>query len=228
MKKRNLLSVIIGTGIMMFSLAGCGNEAPAPEAVTGDTAAGEEAAAENTAGEEADSVSGDEGDIVGVQGTIDMYQDFVDGLESGQAYAYASIAGEYDALLVTDYVYDYDGNGLLTGIGATIYCTDKDGNIKEYGNVTSAGTAYPLAVFDDKYLMYGDNHSMNKVYVDVENGSMMTKEYASEVLNDDGSSSYFYMSLDDEFDGEVENGDKLSAMYADKENAVLIYFTVVE
>ena len=147
-------------------------------------------------------------------------------LEPGQVYAYADIDEKHDALLVASGSFD-NGDGNMAAIDATIYGFDKNGELMEYGKVESSSTAYPLAVADG-CLFYGGNHDMSKVYIDEENGSLITKEYASETFDEDGNASYSYMSVADGKESTPEDDSKLQAMYEEYSTAIVVNFQAQE
>jgi hypothetical protein len=155
------------------------------------------------------------------------YDEVISSLKAGQAYAYVDIAGgEHQALLVADDTYD-DGNGHNVAISAALYCLDTDGSVINYTNVLSEGTAYPIAV-KDGYLYYGGNHHVAKEYIDLEYASVMTKEDAEESFDENGNEAYYYFSLDDEFEGEVDDDSHLMQLFDEYGEADVVDFTVVD
>lgn len=225
--KKNFLIV---TAIMVCALAGCGKTDADLAPVETQT---------ETVSEIADEVSTEVATEAAVEETsaavssdtnaedMKAYASIIETIPSGSAYAFAHISENANALLVTDYTYTYEED-LIAAIDATIYFLDADGNPKEYGKVMSDGTGYPLSLSDNLYLMYGGNHHMAKTFIDAANGSMMTKEDAEEVFDTDGNATYYYFSLDEEFEGEVEDNSKLTPLYDEFHNATIIPFTVVE
>lgn len=156
-----------------------------------------------------------------------LYEDVINSLKSGQAYAFASIAGdEYDALIVADEVYD-NGDGTRIATSATLYGVDADGNLMQYGKVFSEGPTYPLSVYEDTYLLSGSKERVSKVFIDIQNGAMCTKEDASAHIGDDGKVHYFYFSLDEEFEGEVQDDSHLVQLFKEYGTATPINFTVI-
>ncbi len=81
-----------------------------------------------------------------------------------------------DALLIApgEYVFD-DSEGGKFATEATVYGFDEDGRIKEYGYVTSGGTAYPLSV-GDGCLYYGNHKELTRVYIDMERSNLVVEE----------------------------------------------------
>jgi hypothetical protein len=155
------------------------------------------------------------------------YAEVIDSLKSGQAYAYVDIAGgEQQALLVADDTYD-DGNGHTAAIFAELYCLDTDGSVISYTNIISEGTAYPIEV-KDGYLYYGGPHHVAKEYINLEYCSVVTKEDASETFDEEGNATYYYFSLDDEFEGEVDDDSYLTRLFDEYGEADVVDFTVVK
>ena len=102
------------------------------------------------------------------------YTSVIESLPEGSYYAFADMSPKHDALLVTEHVFD-NMDGTLAAIEATVYCFDKDGNIKEYGQVESGGTANPLAAKDSE--LYCAHHLyIDKVHIDVAESKMLTVE----------------------------------------------------
>ena len=154
----------------------------------------------------------------------EMYADIIDNLTDDQWYAFAAIGKGVDVLLVTDYTYDnLDGN--MAAIDATIYAPNKDGEVIEYTKMQAAGTAYPLAVYDDcLYVCTG--HSVHKCFVDSENGALTTKEYAGETFDTDGNATYSYLSLEEETEGEDPDDSRLKKLFDEYNNhATVINFS---
>nr|MCR5101920.1 hypothetical protein [Butyrivibrio sp.] len=91
----------------------------------------------------------------------DTFTQIVDKLESESGYANATI-GDTDVLLVTEYLYDYDGNETYAAIDADVYFYSEEGVPEYAGYVTAGGTAYPLTVADGT-LYLGANHFVKKM-----------------------------------------------------------------
>lgn len=218
MKKQILLAA--ATMVMGMAVIGCGHkEAAATEATT---------VAEATTAAEVTSEAETETEAAEVQAPVladeEAYAEIISALPKGQFYAFADIDAKNDALLVTENTFEME-DGVKAAIDAKIYGLGDDGEIIEYGEVFSEGTAYPLSVYEG-CLMFGGNHHVGMEYI--ENGCMVTKEDADEVFDEKGNAKYFYFSLDDKFEGEVENNEKLTALYDKYADAVVIDFTEVE
>ncbi len=155
-----------------------------------------------------------------------FYKEIIDGLDDTQAYAFAPISTTRNALLVTSYVYDnLDGN--LAAIDATVYCAGPDGKVMKYGEVASSGTAYPLAVLNDLYLMYGGNHDVSKVYIDTTEGKFITVAHAEVSYDTNGTPTYTWICPDEKYDGIVKDDSKMCSLYEDYGECDVINFTTI-
>lgn len=200
MKKFNMncakksLTRIMTAAVAVMMLSGCGSNAKA---------------------------TADEGSIKPpFQADIEMYDSVISGLKDNQYYAFADAGRDYDVLLVTDGVYEYDEN-TMGAIDATVYGLDPDGKVVELGTVFSDGTAYPISVYDG-CLMYGGNHHMAMTFV--KDGNFITKKHAEEVFDENGNATYGYFDYDEHFEGEVFNNSKLMEMYDNFGKATVINF----
>ena len=150
MKKR--IAVLFGLIMTMAVVGGCGKE-------TGTTADVEEN--ETPAAVEQDAQT---------------FDSILASLPADAYYAYADMAKDHDALLVTtkDLVFD-NGDGVMAATEADVYGIDQDGKVKEYGHVAGGGTATPLAC-KDGVLFYGGHNYMNKVHIEEATSEMITDE----------------------------------------------------
>ena len=208
MNKKKYLAIIMATVLGLTTFAACRKS-------NTDVAADD---AEQDVVED-----GDEGVNPPFLTDLEMYDSVISNLSADQYYAFAGVAEDYDVLLVTDGVYDYDGT--TAAIDATIYGLDADGKVIEIGSVESDGTAYPLSVYED-YLMFGGNHHMAMVFVD--NGNMVTKKDADEVFDEEGNVTYYLFDYDNHFEGEVEDDSELVSMYDAFGEAIIINFNKAE
>ena len=72
----------------------------------------------------------------------------------------------------SDCLFDDDSNKISTE--AKLYGIDKDGKVKDYGDIISGGTAYPLSVGNG--CLYTGNHSgITKMYIDEEKDELITE-----------------------------------------------------
>lgn len=158
----------------------------------------------------------------------DAYKDIIAGLQSGQGYAIVNVeTAEHPILLVASGTYDFDGT--MVAIDSEVYGYNKDGEIMKYADFISAGTAYPICITDNKYFMYGSGHHMCEVYIDEQNGAVVTKLDESVEYDTDGNATYYEFDLDNEFEGQVEDETKFEAIFdVYNNNAEWIKYTVVE
>jgi hypothetical protein len=56
----------------------------------------------------------------------------------------------------------------------------------------------------------------------------VTKEDAEETFDEDGNATYYYFSLDDEFEGEVDDDSHLMQLFDEYGEADVVDFTVIE
>lgn len=202
--RKKVLATIVAVTMMTSLFSGCADAGNAAAAVTPENEAEEVTEPFTNASE--------------------LYADIIDTLTDKQWYAFAEISPDTDVLLVTEYTYDnLDGN--MAAIDSTIYAPDKDGKVIEYSTVQAAGTSYPLKVYEGcLYVCTG--HCVNKLYIDTKNGAVMTKEYAEEVFDESGNSTYYYMSLDDESEGEDPDNARLKKLFDEFNNkATVINFS---
>lgn len=160
----------------------------------------------------------------------DTFTNIVDKLQPGQAYANAQICHQ-DVLLVSDYTYDYDGDGKrMVAIDADIYTYDADGKLLYLGYVTAGGTAYPLAV-DDRNLYVGSNHWMKKM-ITTEYNILAVDEAATVEYDTDGNATYYHTSevatVNQDTEGKVEDDTWLNLFFENYANAEIIEFNVVQ
>ena len=102
--------------------------------------------------------------------SFDSYDEIIDLLEGGEAYAYVDLLG-YDepVLLVTSYTFDnLDGN--RAAIDATPYFKYPDGYVKAGSILVSGSTATPLAMADDGCIVVATHNTVQKFCVG-ENGT---------------------------------------------------------
>lgn len=156
-----------------------------------------------------------------VVNALEKYDPIISNLKAGEYYGFAAAGKGYDVLLVTDGVYDWE-DGIKASINAIVYGLDNDGNVIELGPVNSSGTAYPLSVYADQYLMYGGNHFMFMSYAD--GGSIINKKYAEEVFDTDGNATYYLLDAEKQFEGEVDDDSELVKMYEAFGESVVVNF----
>ena len=157
----------------------------------------------------------------------EQYDSIISQLQPGQAYGFADICTEFDVLLVSeDGAYDY-GDGTMGAINVKVYGLDADGNVIEYGEANSGGTAYPMAVYDGCLMICNNARTMME-YIDGESLSMITRKCVEVSYDEDGNASYSFMDADTQTDGVTDDDSMMQEMYDMFSNAVVINFTVVE
>ena len=215
------LSVVLAIGM----LTGCGsksaNEEKVEEPVQEEV--NESAETEDTVEEAvAEDSENEEGNVTNpFLDNLEKYDSIISTLTADQYYGFAPIGEDYDALLVTDGVYDY-GDGIMATIDAKVYGFGNDGKIYEAGSVWSDGTAYPLAVYDDKYIMFGGNHHMSMA--SVKDGSVVIAKEADEVFDEQGNATYSYNEGNIDDIKEVSDDSILKEMYEMYSKTVVINF----
>lgn len=210
MKKRFLVgTMVLASALSVTAFAGCAktNEA--------NTAATEEQVEESNINSP----------VIAAQ---EQYASIISELKPGQAYGFAAISPVFDALLVSeDGAYEYDEDGTMGAINVKVYGLDKDGNVIEYGEANSGGTAYPMAVYDGCLMICNNARTMME-YIDDETGSMITKKVVEVSYDKDGKATYSYMDATTETDGTTEDDTMMKEMYDLYDKATVVNFTVVE
>ncbi|RKM59960.1 hypothetical protein D6855_09285 [Butyrivibrio sp. CB08] len=160
----------------------------------------------------------------------DTFTQIVDKLPAGSGYTNIKL-GDTDVLLVASWTFD-DLEGHNAAIDAEVYSYTDSGTPQYAGFVEAAGTAYPLAVNNDK-LYVGGNHFM-KVYTS-SYGFPCWDEFAWEEFDTDGKATYYYRSdLHDIADvGADENGvlkdnSVLSRLYDECFSGEILNFDVIK
>ena len=219
MKNKKLL-VLLAATMLIGIFAGCGKkEAPVANEPALETEKAEESVEPVKEEEVVEEV---EEDVVATPFLADLekYDSIISTLTEEQYYAFAGIGEDYDALLVTDGVYDY-GDGIMAAIDAKVYGFGSDGKIYEAGSVWSDGTAYPIAVYENS-IMFGGNHRMAMACV--RDGSVIIEKEADEVFDEQGNATYSYNEGDIDNIQEVEDDSILSEMFETYKNATVINF----
>ncbi len=160
--------------------------------------------------------------------SCDTFTDIVDKLKSGQGFANAVINGT-DVLLVTDYIYDFEGNETYAAIDSDVYYYDADGVPVWAGYVTAGGTAYPLGISEGKLYACG-NHFVNKMIL--KDGKMVIDEEAYVNYDSNGTGTYYYDSDTHEADpgkkGPSEDDSILNSFFDEyNEKAQIIVFNKI-
>lgn len=152
---------------------------------------------------------------------LEKYDKIISKLTKDQYYAFAGIGEDYDALLVTDGVYD-NGDGNMAAIDAKVYGIGSNGRIYEAGSVWSDGTAYPIAVYENS-IMFGGNHSMTMACV--RDASVIIEREAYEEFDEQGNATYKYNEGDIDNIQTLEDDSVLKEMYDIYSKATVINFT---
>lgn len=163
--------------------------------------------------------------------TFDSYDEIIDLLEPGNAYAKAKVYGwDGDILFISEQTYDY-GGGVQAAIDASAYI-EVDGKARSAGNVFSEGTAYPVSLDKDGKIYTGGNHEVN-VYAIGPYNSIMVMVYAHESFDTtEGNPTYSgFVRETNTYDGpeyEIAEDDDsvLPKLYEEYANTELIAFTV--
>ncbi|MBQ7266246.1 MAG: copper amine oxidase N-terminal domain-containing protein [Firmicutes bacterium] len=125
-----------------------------------------------------------------------LYSSVISKLKKGQAYAFADLQEENDVLLVADGTFD-NGNDVYASIEATVYGVDEDGNVKEFGKVSSSSTATPLAVLNKR--IYTQTHkSIEKSYLDAQKAEILLDEGVYLTFAEDDTITYSYKNAEGE------------------------------
>lgn len=126
----------------------------------------------------------------------DLYIETIRNLGENELFAVIETGAPLPVLLVTSEDCVYDDN---SGNRVTTWCDvyyPVDGMIKQIGQITSSGTAYPIAY--DKTGIYGaGGHGMQRYEIDWQNGETKVAEGIYEEFDEAGSASYFMDVNDD-------------------------------
>ncbi len=152
----------------------------------------------------------------------DTFTKMLDDFKSGMGYANVTL-GDADVFLASTDTYELV-DGQQNAIDSSVFMYSDDGKIVYLGKLSSAGTAYPLAVADGCIFTCG-HHSIVKSTV--KDGKLVTVEEADEIFDTDGNETYSYTN---ETDGTqtVEDNSNLTRMFDEFEKAEPIEFSAVE
>ena len=168
--------------------------------------------------------------VVDITG-CDTFTQIVDKLPKGTGYTNTKI-GDSDVLLVATGTYD-DQDGHNAAIDSEIYVYTDEGAPLYVGYVEAGGTAYPLAVNNDK-LYVGGNHFM-KAYT-MSFGYPCWDEYAWEEYDANGNATYYYRSDikditevgADAETGELKDDSVLTRLYDEAFSGEILNFDVIQ
>ena len=142
-------------------------------------------------------------------------------LEPGMGYTNETI-GDTDALLVCTFAYDnMDGN--MAAIDSAIYVYN-DGVPECIGNVSSIGTAYPLAV-KDGYLYVGIYHGTAKYTI--EDNELIEVESSWIEYDDEGNEEFYYHEVAGE-ETKSESSDAVNSIQNEYDEATILNFDVIQ
>ena len=184
--KTRIITLLLSAALISSVITACGNSTA--ETSTGSTqaeetsvntdstdaesegsAVSEDSATNADSAESTDNSAADSGNAEPA-----TFEEIVDSLCVGQAYAYAPVYEGENALLVTSYIFD-DLEGHTATYEATIFI-EKDGIAKKVTTVQSGGTAYPIALTDDNCLILPMRNSIVKGYVSKDSGKFVVTE----------------------------------------------------
>ncbi len=155
----------------------------------------------------------------------DTFTQIVDKLPAEAGFANV-VVNDVDVLLVTEYIYDYEGNETYAAIDSEVYYYNEDGIPTYAGFVTAGGTAYPLSVKDGK-LYAGGNHYI-KGYT-LSEGKMVIDEEAYVEYDANGEPTYYVSSDIKEVEagenGVVSDDTILNRLYDEYFDADMIVFS---
>lgn len=131
---------------------------------------------------------------------MDDYNDIISKLDKGSAYAFADMAEDQDALLVTDAPITFDGK--VEAAKATVYAKDKNGNVKEMGTIKSTTTSMPLVAYEHA-VYFGSHHAMSKASVNTKEGKLDVESAKSNGDEKDIANKAYNLLFDDYGEGTV-------------------------
>lgn len=162
--------------------------------------------------------------------SFESYDEIINSLSEGQAYAFIQLKGyDGDLLVITEYTYNYDDNTKAC-IEGYIYAMI-DGKVRYVSVAYSDGTGRPLAVADG-VLYHGTQHEVQGDFFNPEGTGVMLKFAVSEDFTDDGSTFSGFIRETNSFDEANERTDVTEEDYRklwdDYMSAEVVNFTVVE
>ena len=154
------------------------------------------------------------------------YDEIINSLTTGQAYALVESLFHNPILLVADGVYDYD-DGVMAAIDAEVYVKNNHGDTVLAGNIQCDGTAYPIATTDQFIWMSGGHH-ISKLYIDESTNELILSIEATETFDSEGNATYRYYSAEDNIDGTVEDDRLFLSLFEEyTSHGNIIDFTVI-
>ena len=133
---------------------------------------------------------------------ISVYKDVIASLPSGSAYAFADMAEDQDALLVTEAPMSFEGS--LEAAKATVYAKDKDGKVVKMGTVESTTTSMPLMAYEHA-VYFGSHHSMSKATINTKESKMDVETAESSADGKDSANKAYDELFQDYTKGTIIN-----------------------
>lgn len=155
------------------------------------------------------------------------YDEIIDSLTIGQAYALVESVSYGPILFVAHDAYDY-GDGIMAAIDADVYYRNYQGNIVFAGNIQCDGTAYPIAT-TDQFIWMGGGHHISKLYIDESTDKLTTSIEATEIFDTEGNATYYNYSEDDSSDENIEDDSLFLSLFDEYvSNGCVTNFTLIE
>lgn len=222
--RSKVIALLLSTSVTAAVLSGCQNTSTQTPS---DTENKEEQTSEDntqTSSDTSDTSSADATeettDEASEESTLPAsYEDLIEALHAGQSYAYAPIIEGEDALLVTSYTYD-DLEGHMASVEATIYVLGSSNTVEKVTTIQCGGTAYPIAITSDNYIITASNDSIKKAYVEKSSGSYVIAQESEVEFYSDEDGYYHDYSQENgetEFTTDSEFFDELFNEYWDAE-----------
>lgn len=142
-------------------------------------------------------------------------------LEAGVGIAEVKLANcEHPILFVADETYEYEGVNAASDV--SVYAYDSDGKVYMYGWLSSDSENMPITV-SDEYFYVADDEYVEKDFVDETQGYMLSKEEAM-IEEEDGKTTYYVYSYDDDFEGEVDDDTVFKRLMQEYKDATVLSF----
>ena len=153
------------------------------------------------------------------------YQEILDGLQTGQGYAYVSFSQlDNEVLLVTDSV--YEDNGMQVSLSCDVYyALEKDGPAKCLGTIMNNSPLYPIS-YDEDGFWTADHHAIALEAKDAERRIIALSDVWSEEYDEGGKVAYWYTDLEREQAEPIENEAYYQAVWHRYELADIVEFIV--
>lgn len=192
--RSKVIALLLSTAVTITALSGCQNTSSQTsssvensEAQSSDETANSSTNISDVSTSDYSSNSTDEAS----EGStlFSSYEDLIASLHVGQSYAYAPICEGEDALLVTSYTFD-DLEGHMASTESTIYVVGSSNTVEKVTTVQCGGTAYPIAITNDNYIITASNNSIKKAYIDAASQSYVIIQESDVEYNSDEDGYY--------------------------------------